>query len=105
VADRAHPVPAQHRHCNLCGGDGRSCLDRRRTCEACRGKGHWNAEDIRLYHEAHPKLCKECCGEAHSDPDFRTQAEQDADWRKLMSKLKAVEKKAVESMLRGGRRG
>ena len=41
-------IPPNHRHCNACGGDGRDCQDRRRRCKVCRGKGYWNAEDIRM---------------------------------------------------------
>lgn len=47
-------LPAKHRWCNACGGDGRRSLDRRRPCRVCAGKGAWNADDIDRYHAGFP---------------------------------------------------
>jgi hypothetical protein len=80
-------LPAHHRWCNACGGDGRACQDRRRKCEVCVGKGYWNAEDIAAYHKRAPEVCKASCGEKHIDPDFRTHQQQMADLAKLEQDL------------------
>lgn len=61
--------PVGHRWCNLCGDD---CKEHLRTgaipCRACKGKGYWNADDIRAYHVLAPSVCKASCGEKHRDP-------------------------------------
>jgi hypothetical protein len=38
----------------------------------CRGKGVWNAEDIRLYHLKAPEICKTSCGDKHRAPNFES---------------------------------
>jgi len=67
--------PVRSRHCNACGGGGKGYHgqeNRKRTCIVCRGKGYWDAEDIRLYHLAAPNVCKQSCGDVHHPPSFLT---------------------------------
>lgn len=96
------PEEQRTRHCNACGGDGIG-YDHSKpddadgnpiecVCEVCNGKGRWGAEDIRLYHLKHPKICKESCGDAHTAPRFRTDKEIDETLEKLEEAFKAAEK-------------
>jgi len=59
-------VPDGCRPCNACGGE--IPPEGEPDCEVCKGKGFWNVEDIREYHERYPELCRKCCGEKHVDP-------------------------------------
>ena len=45
------PIPAGSRGCNACGGNGWSCIDARKKCKVCKGKGYWTEEDILDYHK------------------------------------------------------
>lgn len=63
-------VPENHRWCFACDGSGKSCNEEQPCCEACKGKGHWNAEDIRDYHAKHPDVCQQVCGLTHREPSF-----------------------------------
>lgn len=65
-------VPKGHRWCNACDGSGIDYTekDEGEECEVCKGKGHWNADDIREYHERHPRVCQQACGEHHREPLF-----------------------------------
>lgn len=60
-------VPAGHRWCFACNGHGR---EEDKPCQVCQGKGYWNAEDIKLYHERNPQVCRKSCGERHVAPVF-----------------------------------
>ena len=86
-------VPKNHRWCNGCGGNGRNGGYQRRPCEVCRGKGVWNAEDIRQYHEKYPNLCKQSCGDTHRDPSFETHAQIMRRMKKIEKELRAIAKK------------
>lgn len=59
-------VPESHQCCNLCGGE--SDVDH--PCELCKGKGYWNADDIRQYHRKYPDVCLTSCGMEHLEPKF-----------------------------------
>jgi RecJ-like exonuclease len=61
------PVPEGYRWCFACNGSGKDCR-MGGSCQFCDGKGHWNAEDIKKYHELNPRLCKLSCGERHVPP-------------------------------------
>lgn len=65
-------LPVGHRWCNHCGGDGKAwshVSDEIDTCVVCKGKGYWNRQDIRDYHELAPNVCKQSCGEeGYVDP-------------------------------------
>lgn len=63
------PVPKGHRWCMACDGEGKQ-WDRNgieMACEVCQGKGHWNNDDIRRYHERAPEICRQACGANHID--------------------------------------
>lgn len=53
-----------------CDGEGRNQENRRKKCEVCKGKGHWNSQDIDNYHKKYPHVCKSSCGEEHFSPVF-----------------------------------
>ena len=61
------PVPDGYHWCFACDGSGKSSSGEGQ-CEVCQGKGHWNKEDIRIYHERHPELCRKTCGSHHLEP-------------------------------------
>ena len=61
-------VPEGYRWCFACDGSGKARYEDDAPCEVCRGKGHWNADDLRAYHKKFPHICKESCGERHREP-------------------------------------
>jgi len=58
------PVPKGHQCCNLCGSEPNDDY----PCELCGDTGYWSADSFRAYHERHPEICREVCGEQHLDP-------------------------------------
>ena len=59
------PVPKGHRWCFVCDGSGSKDGG---PCEICKGKGHWNDNDIAEHHQRHPEICRLSCGERHISP-------------------------------------
>lgn len=76
--DPTRAVPPGHQWCMLCDGE-RTMWDHDAkdemimiTCLICKGKGYWNAEDIRDYHAKAPEICKQTCGSEHREVEIRT---------------------------------
>jgi len=64
-------APKGHRWCFACSGSGKEPAKNTEKCGVCKGKGHWNINDIREYHKKHPNLCTQLCGKEHVDPHFK----------------------------------
>jgi hypothetical protein len=64
-------VQINARWCNACGGNGVGFdhpNDTEIDCKVCKGKGWWTGEDIADYHRGAPEVCKQSCGNQHSNP-------------------------------------